>query len=105
MIIGLKFRTLDDKRRLIIPAEWVSAYEKTKNCVIVKEKDSFRIYLTNYWLSSFNVLDDDGQEKLSAKSTYVVLNQRRILLPKSISYKKVMLIGMKNYFLLKRSDK
>ncbi|HKL44099.1 MAG TPA: hypothetical protein VJ892_02345 [Candidatus Absconditabacterales bacterium] len=99
MFIGKKSRKIDQKKRITIPVKW------RKNEYVLVNDDEIKVYKFDAWLKIFDNLDEEEKIMLSLKSHHLKPDKNsRIILPNFVNFRFVNLIGMKDYFILKKSD-
>lgn len=104
-------RKVDNKRRFVLPAEWLDGDEfimELFNTKHIEELQNSWIYLypKKSWLEKFKSLET-AAEKLdfSRRSVSIKLeSNNRLALPKGINWKSVDVVGMEDYIVLVSSS-
>jgi hypothetical protein len=94
-------RNVDYKRRFLFPAEWI---DESTIFFVVQDED-IQLYSYAKW-KAIMVSLSLAKEKISwaEKSTQVHLDDtKRLLLPKTMKWKKIDLIGMIDYIIIRES--
>lgn len=102
---SLAKRKVDAKRRMIWPAEWSNATDKN-GFFFVKEGEYVRIYPYAKWKLVMDGMRTEHAKIIwSGKSSLVehLDDIKRLLLPKTMKWKTIDLVGMIDYIIIRES--
>jgi len=100
--IGIKTRKIDSKRRLLMPSMWE---DESIFFVLIREEKEWALHPQESWKQKMLKLKEDNDKLSLAQKSYQTKadDYGRVQLPKGFPWKKIELIGMIDYIIIKES--